>query len=128
LNAVASSSTTPFAPRAAVAAASADLSESAGNGGARRGLRRGLAQARQGAAMFFKKGRSRSDLISDCLKSDRDPHEEFIDLVYRALLGRSVDPGGLETYAKQIENERNSYCLQRIIRSIAESEEFRRRR
>jgi hypothetical protein len=78
--------------------------------------------------MFFRKESSRSDLISDCLKSERDPHEEFIHVVYQALLGRPADPGGVETYAKQIESERSAYCLQRIIRSIADSEEARRRR
>jgi hypothetical protein len=78
--------------------------------------------------MFFKKVPPRLDLISDCLKSERASHEEFIHLLYHALLGRPADPGGLETYARQIENERNAYCLQRIIQSIAESEEARRRR
>ena len=77
--------------------------------------------------MLFGKSKKRVDLLSECLRSEREPHEELINVVYLALLGRPVDAGGLASYKKQIEGERSAYCLQRIIRSIAESDEARRR-
>ena len=85
--------------------------------------------AREGCGpVFFKKPDNRAEMLLECLSSDRLPHEELLNIVYLALLGRPIDEGGLESYKRQIETERSGYCLQRIIRDISESDEARRRR
>lgn len=70
----------------------------------------------------------RPNLISRALKSERPVHEEFIDVVYRGLLGRNVDTSGLATYTKLIEDRTNPDALVEMIASIASSEEALRHR
>ena len=68
------------------------------------------------------------NLIARALKSSRPPHEEFIDVVYRGLLGRHADASGIETYSKLIADCANPDALVQMIASIASSEEARRHR
>lgn len=70
----------------------------------------------------------RDDLIARALQSTRPPHVEYIDVVYRALLGRNADPDGLATYTRLIQDHGNPDCLVQMIASIASSDEARAHR
>jgi hypothetical protein len=74
--------------------------------------------------------RNKDAVIEGLSMTTREPYEEFIDIVYRGLLGRHVDPDGLATYGRFIHDHRNLDALVEMIESIAGSEEavrYRRR-
>ncbi len=73
-------------------------------------------------------GRKKDAVIEGLSMTAREPYEEFIDIIYRGLLGRHADSEGLAVYGRLIQDHRNSDALVHMIESIAASDEAVRHR
>ena len=73
-------------------------------------------------------GRKKDAVIEGLSMTAREPYEEFIDIIYRGLLGRHADSEGLAAYGRLIQDHRNADSLVHMIESIAGSDEAARHR